>query len=76
LKVRHVGQFGAHATAKKAGFQLNDILVSVDNRTGRVDESLLILQLLNTKRPGDLVPITVLRDGQRVDLTLPMPPQG
>lgn len=72
LRAKHVGQFGDHAAAKRAGFQVGDILVSVDGKSNRVSESDLMATLVKEKRPGDKVPVTVLRDGKKVELMLPM----
>ena len=72
LRVNHVGEYGEHAVAKKAGFRKDDILVSVGGLTGRMTESELIGYLLRNNMPGDKIPVTVLRAGERVDLELPM----
>jgi len=68
LRVRHVGEFGDHATAKKAGFRKGDILVGFDGRTGDWTESQLIAYTVQRKRPGDEVAVTVLRNGKRETL--------
>jgi hypothetical protein len=70
LTVRHVGEYGAHALAKQAGFKKGDILVSVDGRTDAMRETDLFAFLVQNKRIGDEYPVTVLRDGQRLDLKL------
>ena len=67
-----MGEYGDHAAAKQAGFQRDDILISVDGRSHRMTESDLFAYLLNKKRAGDRVQITVLRSGEKVDLSLPM----
>jgi hypothetical protein len=72
LQVRHVGQFGPHAAAQKAGFRKGDIVISFDGRTDLAREADLLVFALNTRKPGDKVAVTVLRDGKKVDLTLPM----
>jgi serine protease Do len=71
LKVTFVGQFGDHALAKKAGFQVNDLIVEVDGRKNRMTESDLIVYLLRNKRPGAKTPTVVLRGKERVELLLP-----
>jgi len=71
LWVKHVGEYGRHAAAKKAGFQKDDLLVEVDGTTNRISEGELLGQLLQTHRPGETVAVTVVRQGQRVSLTLP-----
>lgn len=71
LRIAHVGQFGQHAMAKKAGFQKDDILVQVGDMTSRLTESRLIGSLLQAHLPGENVPSVVLRGGQRVELKLP-----
>ena len=68
LRVEHVGEYGEHAVAKRAGFQKGDILVSFDGRTGRMSESELLAYTVQRKRPGDEVAVTVLRNGERETL--------
>lgn len=71
LRIKHVGQFGPHAAAKKAGFQKDDILVEVGELTQRLTESALIGRLLLDHLPGKILPAAVLRGGKRVELKLP-----
>lgn len=72
LFVQYVGQYGEHAAGKRAGFQTNDVIVSVDGKTSRMTESDLIGYLVQNKQPGEKIPFTVLRGGQRLNLELPM----
>jgi S1-C subfamily serine protease len=72
LRVKGVGQYGAHAVAKKAGFQEGDIIVAFDGQTRTMTESALLAYAVRNRMPGDMVPVTVLRAGARVDLSLPM----
>jgi hypothetical protein len=68
LRVEHVGEYGEHAVAKRAGFRTGDIIVSFDGRSGRMSESDLLAYALREKQPGDEVTVTVLRDGARETL--------
>ena len=72
LVVEHVGEYGDHAAAKKAGFQKGDILIDVDGQTGRMSESLLFGYLLQNRMMGAQISVTVLRKGDRVKMELPM----
>lgn len=72
LRARHVGEYGAHAAAKNAGFLKGDVFVEIDGSDARLTESQLMASLVNTKRPGDRVEVVVLRDGQRMTFKLPM----
>ncbi len=72
LRIKHVGQYGEHAVGKQAGFQQGDILISVDGRSNQMTETDLLAYLVNVKRVGDRVPMTVLRGGEKVALTLLM----
>ena len=72
LFIKGVGQYGKHATAKNAGFQKDDVIVSIDGWSKRASESELIGHLLRTRMPGEKVKMTVLRGDQRIDFTLPM----
>lgn len=72
LFVKHAGEYGIHAAAKKAGFQKDDVLISIDGNSSRVTESALIGALIRNHPPGDQVKATVLRGDKRLDLTLPL----
>ena len=72
LRVNYVGEYGDHAVAKRAGFKKDDILVSVDGQNSRLAESELFRYLLQHKMPGEKIPVTVLRDGERMNLELLM----
>ena len=65
LRAEHVGEFGEHAVAKKAGFRVGDIIVSFDGLAGKMSESELLAYSVRRKRKGDEVAVTVLRDGER-----------
>ena len=64
LRVEHVGEYGEHAVAKRAGFRKGDIIVSFDGTSGKMSESGLLAYALQEKRPGDEVAVTVLRNGE------------
>lgn len=72
LRVDRVGQYGPHATAKRAGFQVDDILVSFDGKTTPMTETDLLAYAAQFTKAGQRVPIDVLRAGQTIKLTLPM----
>ena len=72
LRVTHVGQYGPHAAAKKAGFQVDDVLIEVDGRHDLISESDMMVYGVTKKKPGQLASVVVLRGGQRKKLSLPM----
>lgn len=72
LFVKHVGQYGKNAAAKKAGFQKDDVIVEIAGRSNRITESELIGYLLNSHQPGEQVKAVVLRGSERVELQLPI----
>lgn len=72
LRVKYVGQYGTHAAGKKAGFQLEDVIVEIAGLTGRLTEGQLLGHLLQNHPAGEQVKTAVLRGQQRVELTLPM----
>lgn len=71
LKIFHVGQYGPHAAAKKAGFRKDDIILEVGDLSTRITESALIGHLLLSNLPGEKIPSIVLRGQERVKLMLP-----
>jgi serine protease Do len=64
--------FGANPLAKRAGFHDGDVIVAVDGRPVPGDESHFMAQVRLNHPPGDKVKLTVLRNGKRVDLLLPL----
>jgi serine protease Do len=72
LRVDYVGQYNEHAAGKRAGFKKDDVIVRIDNETRPMTESELFRFLLQNNVKGDKVPCTVLRGGEKVELTLPM----
>jgi hypothetical protein len=72
LQVKHVGQYGAHAAAQKAGFRQGDIVIAFDAKTDLRRETDLFTYAVNNRKPGDRVAVTVLRDGKKLNLMLPM----
>jgi serine protease Do len=73
LRVIHVGEFGDHAVAKRAGFRKGDLIVSFDGKDHRTTESELLADTLQQKRRGDEVSVTVIRDGTRRTLSFELP---
>ncbi len=72
LRVKHVGQYGPHAAAKNAGFQTDDILVSYDSQTSLLTESDVLRHGMTVRKPGEIVPVEILRGRERHSLKLPM----
>lgn len=73
LKAEHVGEYGEHAIAKRAGLKKGDIIVAIDGRDRRMNESQLLEYALRQKHRGDPMAVTVLRDGERKTLTYTLP---
>lgn len=65
LRVKHVGAFGAHAVAQRAGFRTGDLVVAFDGRDERMTESEILAYAVQRKRAGDEVAVNVLREGRR-----------
>ena len=72
LLVKFVGEYGKHAAAKKAGFRKDDVIVEMQDVSGRLSESQLLGHLLQKTKAGDKVETTVLRGTEKVKLVLPM----
>lgn len=72
LIVKHVGQWGAHAAGKLAGFRKGDVLISYDGREDLHSEATLIQHAITHHRPGAKVKVTVLRGSSRKSMQLPI----
>jgi serine protease Do len=71
LSVQHVGQFSPHDEAKKAGVKNGDVLISFDGRTNLLRETDLLAYSLNAVKPRRSIEFVVLRDGNKLTLSLP-----
>jgi serine protease Do len=72
LRASHVGQYGEHAVAKNAGFRKDDVLVAIAGKSVRLSEGKVFATLTATTKPGDKVPVIVLRGTEKLELTLTM----
>jgi serine protease Do len=74
LRIKHVGQFHPHDAAKRAGFKVGDVLLSVGQWQERMNESQLLLALLREAKRGEPLPVELLRGDKRLTLQLPVQP--
>ena len=72
LRVNHVGQYNAHAAAKRAGFQKDDVLVSFDGRNDLLREADLFAYALNETQVDQAVEVELIRGTRPMKLLLPM----
>lgn len=72
LEATHVGQYNAHAAAKRAGARKGDIVVAVDGQRDLQTEAAIFEYGATSKKPGDRVSFVVLRNGQTKTLQIPM----
>ena len=70
FKVEHVGQFAPHDGAKKAGILAGDVLISVGGQADLSRETDLLAYSLNQVSAGADLAIVVLRNGDRLTMTL------
>ncbi len=72
LEAKHVGQYGEHAVAKRAGVRKGDIIIAFDGVTRRATEEQALAHAMRRKMKGDTLPITVLRGKQRLNFQIRM----
>ena len=72
LRVKHVGQYGAHAAAKRAGFKAGDIVTSYDGQMSDWTPSQLLGYIGQETITGQKVVVRINRNGQILKLTLPI----
>ena len=72
LRVKHVGQFGPHATAHKAGVLKGDILIEFDGKSDLLRESDLFFYAIDSKKPGDIVSLTLKRNKNIMQIKIPI----
>ena len=74
LFVKRVGKFGPHGAAKRNGFREGDVIVRFDGRDDLDSEAALFQHAVQQTLIDDRVDVTVVRDGKRRNLKLPMQP--
>jgi len=72
MKVKNVGQYGPQAAAKKAGFQVGDIVTDIDGRADIQSETDLLRYGVTERKAGDNITITITRGSNKKVLMLPM----
>lgn len=72
LRAAHVGQYGDHAVAKRAGFRKGDLIVAFGAETSRRSEAELMTRLVGSTKRGDTLTVKILRDGKPMELPLTM----
>ncbi len=72
LRVKFVGQYGEHAAAKNAGFQVGDFIIAFDGKTDLMRETDVFAHALRTRKPGDKVAVKLIRNGKELELMMPM----
>ncbi len=72
LEAKYLGQHGPHGAAKRVGFRKGDLVVEFNGRKDLITESTLLHYAMANRQVGDDVDVTVLRDGRRQQLTMPM----
>lgn len=72
LTVEYLGQYGAHAVGKNAGFQEGDLIVAFDGRSDLMTESDLFRHGMTKTKPGQQPDVVVVREGKRQSLKLLM----
>ncbi len=72
ILVDYLGEYDEHAAAKNAGFRKGDVLVAIDGRQDLLTEEDVFRYGVTEKKPGEKAAVTLIREGQRMTLDLPM----
>ena len=72
LRVKHVGQFGPHATAHKAGVLKGDILIEFDGKTDLLRESDVFFYAVDSKKTGDMISLKLKRNKNILQIKIPI----
>ena len=73
LRAEHVGQYGDHARAKRAGVRKGDVLVEFDGLRTDLSEGRLIAHIVQRRDPGYRLPVKVLRGGKEIGFAIQLP---
>jgi S1-C subfamily serine protease len=70
LRVKHVGRYGQHAVAMKAGVRKGDLVVAFAGWTDPMTESEMLARVLTEKPRGTRVPVVLVRGDKRIETTI------
>ena len=70
LLAKHVGEYGEHAVALRAGVKKGDIIISFDGIEKATSESALLAHSVQTRKRGETVMVKVLRDGKEMEFKI------
>ena len=65
LEATHVGRYGQHGRALRAGLRKGDVVVEFDGQSNLFSESALIEYAMQQKKDGDSIKIVYLRNGRK-----------
>ena len=71
-RVDYVGWWGDHGVAKKAGVQKGDVVISWNGSDAPMTTSEILARTVNATKIGDVIPMSVLRNGRKMDFKLRM----
>jgi len=74
LRVKRVGKYGPHGTAKRIGFREGDVIVSFDGRDDLITEQQLHTYVVTAKTKRDKVDVKLRRKGRLMSFKLPIQP--
>lgn len=66
----YVNKVNRNSGAEKSGIEKGDIIVKLDDK--KIASSAEMATVINTKRPNDIVKVTLLRDGKNIALNVPL----
>jgi S1-C subfamily serine protease len=69
LRAKHVGQYGEHAVAKRAGFLKDDLVLAIDGASDRWTETDFLEQVTQHKKPGDSMTFKIRRGKKTLELS-------
>lgn len=72
LRTKSVGRYGPHGAAKRAGLQVDDVIIGYGDRDDLMREADLFWHALNDYRPGQRVAINVRRGDKKLSIEIPI----
>ncbi len=66
----YINKVNKNSGAEKVGIEKGDIIVKIDDQ--KITSSAEMASVINTKRPNDIVKVTLLRDGKNLALNVPL----
>lgn len=73
LLAKHVGLYGSHAVAHRAGVKKGDVIIAIDGKRDLMSETDVLYHSMQQKKSGDTIHLVIVRGKKRFEVKFRLP---